>query len=328
MAAQMEKDEQLEPLAAQFVLLKIDTGTDLWPKWRDRYELDGTGEPKVYVVRADGKQLYGEVGAPNDMERFLKGQLEDAGKILDSKELAEVEKAAKNAQKAVRRKAWAEAIEIISREPGKGSYAAAVTTLESLAGEIADRAALALKDARKKLDSKDKAFDGALALVEAVRQFSGLPAAREVLEPAISRFRDASETAGLIAQAEIFDKARQLEAQRKWREALAAYQELPAKHPDSPGAAQAAKHITDLEKRISVASGSGKAARKQAAEGEAPGGDEARAQSYLKLARQFEKNNPAKAREYAEKAMKAAPGSAAAKDAEKFIKGLPGSGGK
>ena len=323
----MEKDEQLEPLAAQFVLLKIDTGTDVWPKWRERYELDGTGEPKVYVVRADGKQLYGEVGAPGDMERFLKGHLEGAGKVLDSRELAEVEKAAKNAQKAVRRKAWAEAIAIISEEPGKGSYAAAVKTLESLAGEVANRAALVLKDAQKKLDSKDKAFDGALALVEAVRQFSGLPAARELLEPAISTFGDDSKTAGLIAQAEIFDKARQLEVQRKWREALAAYQELPEKHPDSPGAAQAAKHIADLEKRISVASGTGKAAKKPAVEGEAAaGGDDPRALSYLKLARQFEKNNPAKAREYAEKAIKAAPDSTVARDAAKFIKGLPGGG--
>src|SRR5258708_35392010 len=111
MAAQLEKDEQLEPLAAQFVLLKIDTGTEVWPKWSTRYELEGTGEPKVYVVRGDGKQLYGQVGAPNDMERFLMGQLTDAGKILEPKELADVEKAAKKAQMAVRRKAWADAIE-------------------------------------------------------------------------------------------------------------------------------------------------------------------------------------------------------------------------
>ena len=325
----MEKDEQLEPLAAQFVLLKIDTGTDLWPKWSSRYQLDGTGEPKVYVVRADGKQLYGEVGAPNDMESFLKGQLTDSGKILDSKELAEVEKAAKNAQKAVRRKAWAEAIAITSREPGKGSYAAAVATLESLTDEIAERAVLMLKDAEKKLASKDKALDGALVLVEALRQFAELPKARELLESAAAKLRDDPQMDSLLSQAEIFDKARQREAQRKWRESLAAYQELPEKFPKSAGAAQAAKRIADLEKRINIASSAGKSAKKSPDDGGAPaGGDESRALSYLKIAGQFEKNNPAKAREYADKAIQTAPDSNVAKDAAKFIKGLPGGGAK
>jgi|GEM_PF-5313074 len=37
MAAQLEKEQSLEPLATQFVLLKIDTGTAVWPKWSSRY---------------------------------------------------------------------------------------------------------------------------------------------------------------------------------------------------------------------------------------------------------------------------------------------------
>jgi tetratricopeptide (TPR) repeat protein len=329
MAAQMEKDEQLAPLAAQFVLLKIDTGTEVWPKWSSRFEPVGSGEPKVYVVRADGKQLHGGVGAPNDMEGFLKGRLDDAGKILDPKELAEVEKAAKKAQAAVRRKAWGDAIEIIGSEPGKGSYAAAVLALDLLAGEIVDKAALALKEAQKRLDSKDKAFDGALVLVEAVRHFGTLPKARELLDPALENLRDDPDTTGLIAQAEIFDKARQLEAQRKWSEALAAYREITEKYPDSAGSAQVARRIAEVEKRINVAAGAKGAAKTPAGDGEAAAsGDDARAASYLKLARQFEKNNPAKAREYAEKAIKAAPDSDVAKEAAKFVKGLPAGGAK
>src|SRR5947207_14332551 len=112
MAGQLEEDDELKPLATQFVLLKIDTGTPVWPKWNARHKCDGDGEPKVFVVRGDGKQLYGSVGAPNAMESFLKGQLQDAGKILGPRELAELEKAAQESQKAFRRKDYAKAVEV------------------------------------------------------------------------------------------------------------------------------------------------------------------------------------------------------------------------
>src|SRR5262249_1549216 len=153
------------------------------------------GVPKVYVVRADGKQLLGQPGAPQDMDGFLKRYLENAGRILEPKELAEIEKAAKNAQKAIRRKAWADAIEIVAKEPGKGSYAAAVLTLEGLAGDLVERAKLALKDAEKKLESKDKPFEGALALVEAQHQFEGLLAAKELVAAALTKHNEESATA-------------------------------------------------------------------------------------------------------------------------------------
>src|SRR5262249_40081542 len=153
--------------------------------------------------------------------------------ILEPKELADLEKAARNAQKAMKRKAWADAIEIVAAEPGKGSYAEAAVTLENLAGELVEKGRIALKDAEKKLASKDK-FDGALALIEAQRQFEGLAAANELFAAAVAKHNEDAEVAGLIAQAELFANARKLETQRKWPEALEAFQELAAKHADSP----------------------------------------------------------------------------------------------
>jgi hypothetical protein len=323
MAAELENNDQLEALASQYVVLKMDTAGSEFPGWSARYECESGGVPKVYVVRADGKQLLGKPGAPQDMDNFLKRYLEDAGKILEPKELADLEKAAKNAQKAIKRKAWADAIEIVAAESGKGSYAEAAVTLEKLAGELVEKGKLALKDAEKKLASKDQ-FDGALALVEGQRQFEGLAATKELFDAALAKHNDDAEIAGLISQAELFASARKLEAQRKWPEAIEAFQELSAKHPDSPGAAQAAKHIADLEKRISVASGKSASARKGPESAAAPAGaDEKRALSFLKMARQFEKKDPAKAREYCEKAAKAAPDSDAAKEAAELLKSLP-----
>jgi hypothetical protein len=329
MAAQLEKEESLEPLAAQFVLLKIDTGTAVWPKWNSRYDCEGSGEPKVFVVRGDGKQLYGEVGAPADMDGFLKDHLKDAGKILEPRELNALEKDAKNAQKAMRRKAWAEAVEIVAKEPGKGSYAASVVALGLIAGELADKAKTTLDDAEKKLSVKEEGFDGALVLIEARRHFGGLPAVKELIDQAIARHRDDDDRGVLVAQAEIYDNARQLETQRKWREALAAYQELPDKHPESRAAGLAKKRIPDLEKRVSVAFGGAGASQKSAAADKTAMPDnEKRAASYLKFARQFQKTNPAKAREYCEKVIQAAPDSSAAEEASKLLNGLPKGGSK
>jgi|SRR5579863_1153871 len=326
MAAQLEKEESLEPLATQFVLLKIDTGTAVWSKWSSRYECDGSGEPKVFIVRGDGKQLYGRVGAPGDMDGFLKERLKDAGRILEPKELAVLEKDAQNAKKAMRRKAWAEAVEIVAKEKGQGSYAASAVALNSIATELADRAKAAVKDAEKNLSTPEKALDGALALIEARRQFGSLPAVKDLIDQAIAGHRDEDEAGALLAQAEILDNARQLEAQHKWREALAAFQEVRDKYPETRAAELAVKRIPGLEKRVSVAARGAGTSQKSPASGKAgTSDDEKKAISYLNLAKQFQKTNPSKAREFCEKAIKAAPDSSAATEAAKLLKGLPSS---
>ena len=258
------------------------------------------------------------------MDGFLKGHLKDAGKILDPKELAVLDKDAKNAQKAMRRKAWAEAVEIVAKEKGQGSYAASAVALNSIAAELADRAKAALEGAEKNLSTQEKEFDGALALIEARRQFGSLPAAKDVIEKAIAGHRDEEEAGALLAQAEMLDNARQLEAQHKWREALAAFQEVRDKYPKTHAAELAVKRIPGLEKRVSMAAGGAGTSPKSAASGKAgTSDDEKRAISYLNLAKQFQKTNPAKAREFCEKAIKAAPDSSAATEAAKLLKGLP-----
>jgi len=74
----------------------------------------------------------------------------------------------------MRRKAWAEAVEIVAKEKGQGSYAASAVVLNSMAAELANRAKGALEDAEKNLSKQEKSLDGALALIEARRQFGSL----------------------------------------------------------------------------------------------------------------------------------------------------------
>jgi hypothetical protein len=105
---------------------------------------------------------------------------------------------------------------------------------------------------------------------------------------------------------------------------MAAFQEVRDKYPETRAAALAEKRIPGLEKRVSVAAGGAGTSRPSSASGKAGSSDEEkRAISFLNLAKQFQKTNPAKAREYCDKAIKAAPDSSTAAEASKLLKRLP-----
>jgi tetratricopeptide (TPR) repeat protein len=321
MAAQLEKERELQPLATQFVLLKLDTGTREWAQWQSRFKHDGSGEPIVFVVRADGETLYARTGKPSDLSGFLEQRLTAAGKVLTVAELREIEKAAKDAAIATKRNDIPAAVELAVKYGETGSYAQAAVALSQLRGELEAQAAEDLAAAEEKLQSErpDEQFEGALALVQLQRRFSGLPAAAEAIDPIITKYRDDPHHPGLIARAEAFDAASALEEDRKWSEALAAFQKIATEHPNTPAARLAGKRIPDLEKRAAIAAGEepGENADKPASSG-----DEKKAASLLRLGELILDRNREKAREYFERAIEAAPESDAADKARILLEKL------
>jgi len=57
--------DQFQPLAAQFVLLKMEIGSREAGLWNAYHPSSGNGIPQVYIVRADGEELYNRVGGLN-----------------------------------------------------------------------------------------------------------------------------------------------------------------------------------------------------------------------------------------------------------------------
>ena len=321
MAAQLEKERELQPLATQFVLLKLDTGTREWTQWQSRFKHDGRGEPIVFVVRADGETLYAQTGKPSDLSGFLERQLTSAGKILNVAELREIEKAAKDAAIATKRDDIPAAVELAVKYGETESYAQAAVALSKLRGELEAKAAEELAAAEEKLQSEkpDDQFEGATALVQLQRRFSALPAAAEAIEPVVAKYRDDPKRPDLIARAEAFDAASALADERKWSEALAAFREIAKEHPNTPAARLAERRIPDLEKRAAIAAGE---------EPDSPAGkpassaDAKKAASLLRLGELILDRNREKAREYFERAIEAAPDSDAAKKARELLKTL------
>ena len=84
--------------------LKIVTdGNPDWNKWARKYPIDGAGIPRLYVVRADGKQLYGAVGSlPGDqLPRMMLAALSEAGRTFSDPESQLLNKAVSASEAAI-----------------------------------------------------------------------------------------------------------------------------------------------------------------------------------------------------------------------------------
>lgn len=317
MANELESKEALASLASKYVILKIDTSTSLWQEWATRYEIEGDGVPKVIVLRGDGKQIYGQTGAPRELDQFLTRQLEGAGKILSPQELADLDKLLKEAGKAFRRRDYARTIDFAQDCVQADCYASTVEEARKLLGQVEDRARSGLKDAEKKLNSRDKSLEGAIALLELDKTFARHSSAHQSIEQVLESRRQDPEKKLLLEQAELAITAQRLEIEKKRPEALAAWKSLFEKHPETAGAQLAARRIADLERKTAGGSKTTKAAEEK--EGSA---NSRRAASYLGLGKQLMASKPAEAREYFEKAIAADPDSDVAAEAQGLLEKL------
>ena len=250
MARQLETNEALAPLAAKYVILKIDTSTPLWQEWTRRYEVEGDGVPQVIILRGDGQQIYGKAGAPVELDRFLEKYLADAGTVLTDRELADLEKLVKEAQKNLKKRDYPKAIELAQECLREECHAEAVGEARKVLDQVAERAKIGLKDAQKKLATRDKALDGAVALLELKETFAGHSEAAGPIADAVTSGQQDSTRATLFEQAEVVREARAKEQARQFPAAIESWQSLVEKFPDSPGAELARRRIADLAKKV------------------------------------------------------------------------------
>ena len=55
-------ESSLKPLVAQFVPIKIDVASDDYKIWRRDHKPEKGAIPQMYIIRADGEELYNKVG--------------------------------------------------------------------------------------------------------------------------------------------------------------------------------------------------------------------------------------------------------------------------
>lgn len=249
-----QRNRAARALAARFVLLKVRTDDPKsWREWTSKYKSQGSGLPLVFVVRADGKQIYGKAGAPKALPQFLAAALKLSGKIPTRGQLIRLRKSAETAKESIDGGDIAKAAVILSRSNAEGSFAAPAVKLQKLAAGLTEKGKKALAEAQKKIKSEKTAFEGLLELVQIERHYGRLADLRKSIRLAL---RDARKDAGLrslLLQANAVDRAREYEDEKNVKRALIAWKQVVEKHPDTPAAKLASERIKALEE-----SGSGK----------------------------------------------------------------------
>lgn len=204
--------------------------------------------PHVYVVRADGKQIYGQSGAPPALPQFLAAALKQSGVIPSRAQLLRLTRTAETVKKLVDDKQTEKAILLLNRTKFDGMFAAPAVALQKVSAELTKQGQTALAESQKKLKDEKTAFDGAMQLVYAQRVYGKLPALRKVYTIAMRDARKDATARELLQQAQYIDRAKEYEEQNKTAQAMAAWKLVAEKFPGSAAAQLAAARIKELMK--------------------------------------------------------------------------------
>ena len=330
----LSTDASLAPYLAAYIPLKIDTDGPDWGTFSQRYRTQGNTIPKLFVIRSDGEQIYGECGshAGAQLPTVLGQALTQCGAILTDQQVLQAENTLLKVNKLLSEERTDEAIAALvpALENYGGSYAMASQEVAKLGKEMVARGQKALSDAEQKLSIEDVALEGAIELVSTNRTYVRLPEMNLALRDAMRKYRKEETTKELLRQAEQFDKAAQFAKKKQPKKAMSAYQVIAAKYEGTHAATLAETRMAELEGQ-GVERGAAPAveapttrtasSRKPAAAASEHSAEDLRkAQSYLRNAKTFaSKNNTAKAREYLEKVVALVPGSKEAQQAEQLL---------
>ena len=103
MFKRLNTDTGVAHLTVQFVPLKVTTSGAEWSQWARQYPPDGRAIPFIYVIRADGKMLYGKSGTlPGEaLGELMLTSLEKSGRIFNPQQVIALKDTIKLLQAAI-----------------------------------------------------------------------------------------------------------------------------------------------------------------------------------------------------------------------------------
>ncbi|MEZ6067327.1 MAG: thioredoxin family protein [Planctomycetaceae bacterium] len=231
-AAELDSNPQLAPFVAQMFVVKIDIGDPSWQAIKQEFQYDGSGIPAVLFVRADGTLIYGEPGKPADMQKFLAGLFEKAGKLLPPEQLKLMSRDGRKLKTAVLRKDWATVGELATQHGGTGSYAEWPLAFTQAGEQLVQQATESVAVAAEQLADEATRPQGAIALVEASIDYETYQPASEIVVAAIEQARQ-GESEALLAEALSLSKGVQAERTKNRGAAREVYAAFLQEHADS-----------------------------------------------------------------------------------------------
>ena len=241
----------------QFVPLKVVSKGDQWQQWASKYKKEGSGIPIIYVVRADGEQLYGKSGAltGDALPRLLASVSEQSGRVFGQSEAMLLEECNQAAEYALEKEEFLKAAAALAPVAKIGklgslqSYAAPAIKSDELSKTILEHSMAALKEAETKLDDSEQFFDGVVELTEIKEGYSMFADAKQasgVLLKKVSRDKSKRE---LLKPAQVLVKARRdarLPKASDKKRAEKGYGSILKRVGDTPAALIARKELKDI----------------------------------------------------------------------------------
>jgi hypothetical protein len=247
--ARLQTDQSLARYAGWFIPLKIETNGSEWGKWASRYQHEGNSIPIVFVVRADGQQLFGKSGSlPGpELPSMIEQVLSQAGTIYSDQQLQILKSTLDKAKENLAAGDTAGAVRELSKT-GKlgtlgslGCYAQVAVEADGFAKKLIEQGSAALKAANDQMGQEATRLEGAIALAETKRIYSALPPLKNEITAAASAARKNPDVRDTLRLAEQLDEARdQLKKPATQRRAVTVLNRIIADHPGTPAAKLAA----------------------------------------------------------------------------------------
>ena len=235
---------------AQFVPLKVETQGEVWASWSRKYPPAGRSIPLIYVIRADGEQVFGSSGgiAGDALPALLMQQLAHAGTIYSPKQLTQLENLTQKAQQALDKQDPAAALRILGTArrlgpPGSlGSFARTARQADALFNKLAQQGNSNFTLAQEKMAGEETAFEGVLLLFQTEREYEALPDLKGKLAKAVREVKRDESMKTVVKQVDVFNQAKEYAKSSRTKARATSWLEAIIAHfPDS----QAAKYARD-----------------------------------------------------------------------------------
>lgn len=243
----LSTDRTLQPLIAKYVPLYVAAdNANTYTKWVGYgYQTEERAIPKLFIIRADGEQIYGKAGAPQgrQLNLLLLASLKQAGRQLSERQLVQLQENLEKAQAAYEAKDYEEAVNLLAQAAGSGSYARPAVEANEMVTKLTEEAKSMLEAAQQKIDSGSGALDGVIELVRIQDQFSKIPEIRTVAGKAVQELKRDSATRDLLQQAQLFRRAEDYLDRNRDELALNTYKKIVEEYPGSDAATLAEEKL-------------------------------------------------------------------------------------
>ncbi len=196
--------------------LKVETQGDAWSEWCRKYPPSGNAIPLIYIIRADGKQMFGSSGAivGPALPALLSQHLDRAGTIYSDKQLEQLAGVTDRAKQALGEDEPAAAIRLLGSlrrlgTPGNfGSFARTSRDADALFNQLVERGKADLQLAQEKTAGEETAFEGVLLLFKTEQEYGELPELKAALEKAVREVKRDESMKTVVKQVDVFNQAK------------------------------------------------------------------------------------------------------------------------